>query len=93
MISITLVFHFLIFRCLPVPSSVTDAFGKRLSLVVIRRVADARVVLVGVNTTETSQLRAGPMTLHGFVTRKEGGDSGLTDSIVTATPFFLLPLF
>ena len=74
------------------PSSVTDASGKRLSLVVIMRVADAGVVLVGVNTAETSQLFPGPMTLHGFVTRKEGGDSGLTDSIVTATPFFLFPL-
>jgi hypothetical protein len=71
----------------------TDAVGKRLSLVVTTRVADARVVLVGVNTAETSQLSPGPMTLHGFVTRKEGGDSGLTDSIVTATPFFLVPLF
>jgi hypothetical protein len=71
----------------------TDAVGKRLSLVVITRVADARVVLVGANTAETSQLRPGSMTLHGFVTWKEGGDSGLTDSIVTATPFFLLPLF
>jgi len=71
----------------------TDAVGKRLSLVVTTRVADARVVLVGVNTAETSQLFPGSMTLHGFVTRKEGGDSGLTDSIVTATPFFLVPLF
>ena len=71
----------------------TDAFGERLSSVVIMTVADAAVVLVGVNTTETSQLLPGSMTLHGFVTRKEGGDSGLTDSIVTATPFFLVPLF
>ena len=71
----------------------TDAFGKRLSLVVIVTVADAGVVLAGLNTAETSQLLPGPMTLHGFVTSKEGGDSGFTDSIVTATPFFLFPLF
>lgn len=58
----------------------------------IVRVADAGVVLVGVNTAETSQLLPGPMTLHEFVTRKEGGDNGLTDSIVTATAFFLDPL-
>ena len=89
----TLVYHFFAFRCLPVPSSMTDAFGERLSSVVIMTVADAAVVLVGVNTTETSQLLPGSMTLHGFVTRKEGGDSGLTDSIVTATPFFLVPSF
>jgi hypothetical protein len=62
-------------------------------LVVTMTVADTGVVLVGINAAETSQLFPGSMTLHGFVTWKEGGDSGLTDSIVTATPFFLLPLF